>query len=41
MNIKSNMLKTYLRNYNEAKGIVVNKKRVLKHKTTKVPTYFI
>lgn len=41
MNIKSNMLKTYLRNYNEAKGVVVNKKRVLKHKTTKVPTYLI
>ena len=41
MNIKSNMLKTYLRNYNEPKGILVNKKRVLKHKTTKVPTYFI
>ena len=39
MEIKSNMKKTYLRNYNEAKGIVVNKKRVLKHKTNKVPTY--
>lgn len=39
MEIKSNMKKTYLRNYNEAKGIVVNKKRVLKYKTNKVPTY--
>ncbi len=39
MEIKSNMKKTYLRNYNEAKGIAVNKKRVLKHKTNKVPTY--
>ena len=39
MEIKSNMKKTYLRNYNEAKGIVVNKKRVLKHKTNKVQTY--
>ena len=39
MEIKSNMRKTYLRNYNEAKGIVVNKKRVLKYKTNKVPTY--
>ena len=39
MEIKSNMKKTYLRNYNEAKGIVVNKKRVLKHKKNKVPTY--
>lgn len=39
MEIKSNMKKTYLRNYNEAKGIVVNKKRVLKHQTNKVPTY--
>lgn len=39
MEIKSNMKKTYLRNYNEAKGIAVNKKRVLKHQTNKVPTY--
>lgn len=39
MEIKTNMKKSYLRNYNEAKGIAVNKKRVLKHKTNKVPTY--
>ena len=39
MEIKSNMKKSYLRNYNEAKGIAVNKKRVLKHQTNKVPTY--
>ena len=39
MEIKSNMKTTYLRNYNEAKGIAVNKKRVLKEKTNKVPTY--
>jgi hypothetical protein len=39
MEIKSNMKKSYLKNYNEAKGIAVNKKRVLKHKTNKVPTY--
>lgn len=39
MEIKSNMKKSYLRNYNEAKGIAVNKKRVLKHQTSKVPTY--
>lgn len=39
MEIKSNMKKSYLKNYNEAKGIAVNKKRVLKYKTNKVPTY--
>lgn len=39
MEIKSNMKTSYLKNYNEAKGIVVNKKRVLKYKTNKVPTY--
>jgi amino acid permease len=39
MEIKSNMKTTYLRNYNEAKGVAVNKKRVLKYKTNKVPTY--
>lgn len=39
MEIKTNMKKSYLKNYNEAKGIAVNKKRVLKYKTNKVPTY--
>lgn len=39
MEIKSNMKKSYLKHYNEAKGIAVNKKRVLKYKTNKVPTY--
>ena len=41
MKIQSNMKKIYLRNYNEAKGVAVNKKTVLKKKTNKVPNYFI
>lgn len=39
MEIKSNMKNNYLKHYNIAKGIAVNKRRVLKNKTTKVPTY--
>lgn len=39
MEIKSNMKNNYLKHYNIAKGIAVNKRIVLKNKTTKVPTY--
>ncbi len=41
MEINSSMKNNYLKHYNIAKGIAVNKKRVLKHKTNKVPSYFI
>lgn len=41
MKIESNMKNTYLKHYNIAKGIAVNKKQVLKNKTIKVPTYLI
>lgn len=40
MKIKSDMKKNYLKCYNEAKGVAVNKKRIIKNKTAKVPTYF-
>ena len=41
MKIESNMNNTYLKHYNVAKGIAVNKKKVLKKKTNKVPSYLI
>lgn len=41
MKIQSNMKNNYLKHYNVAKGIAVNKKTVLKNKTIKVPTYLL
>ncbi len=39
MKITSNMSNKYLKHYNISKGIALNKKRILKHNTIKVPTY--
>lgn len=39
MKIKSNMKNSFFKNYNEAKGIALSKKKILKNNTNKVPTY--
>lgn len=40
MKIKSDMKTNYLKHYNESRGIALNRKKILKTNTNKVPTAF-